>query len=107
MSRGHSEYDSDSPFEGQPSSAPRAVPGVDRVPPTSVGIGRRLRPAGPPRAFSQTVGQWKAHYRNLRLQQRAYRDPYYQLAMVGILAITLGILVIALILTSYPPRSTP
>jgi hypothetical protein len=106
VSRGHSEYDSDSPFDDQPGSADRAVSGAIRVP-SSVEIGERLRPAGPPRAFSQTVGQWKAHYRNLRLQQRAYRDPYYRLALVGVLAITLGILVIALILTSYPPRSIP
>jgi hypothetical protein len=33
--------------------------------------------------------------------------PYYRLALVGILAIALGILVIVLVLTAHPVRSIP
>jgi hypothetical protein len=109
MSRGHSEYDSDSPFDDQPGSAPRAVSGVDRVPSTSVGIGGRLRPAGHQMDWSreQTMREWHRHQRSLRWQQRLVRLPYYQLALVGILTIALGILVIVLVTTAHPARSIP
>jgi hypothetical protein len=55
----------------------------------------------------QTMREWHRHTRSLRWQRRLQRLPYYQLALVGILAIALGILVIVLVLTAHPVRSIP
>lgn len=106
---GFSDYDSQPP-DDRPSSADRVVLAKDHVPPVTglSGIGQRLRSTGRPRAaFSQTMGQWKRHYRNLRLQRRAWREPYYRLALIGILAMALGILVIVLVFGPQPGRSIP